>query len=122
MNCKIKSGLQSLIIPLNGEYFDAIQRGEKTEEYRLCNDYWRKRLVGRDYDTIVFTRGYPRRDDDSRRMYFRYGGYSLKRITHRHFGDDPVDVFAIRFYEKPSELDMALESVGMGSVEPGIDG
>jgi hypothetical protein len=86
---------RQLILILTGEYFDAIQRGEKTEEYRLCNDYWRKRLEGRDYDQIVLTRGYAKRDDDSKRMYFRYEGYAIKTITHPHFGDNPVKVFAI---------------------------
>jgi len=88
---------KTLQIALNGEYFDAIQRGDKTEEFRLCTDYWKKRLVGRDYGEIIFTRGYPKRDDESRRMYFNYGGYRIKTITHRHFGPDPVEVFAIRF-------------------------
>lgn len=105
--------MQNLVIPLNGEYFDAIQSGEKTEEYRLCTDYWKKRLVGRHYDEIIFTRGYPKRCDESRRMYFKYGGYRLKTITHKHFGSEPVEVFAIQFYEEPSALDMALYREGM---------
>ncbi|EON7365366.1 ASCH domain-containing protein, partial [Escherichia coli] len=35
----------NLQLAVKGEYFDAMIRGEKTEEYRLCNDYWKKRLV-----------------------------------------------------------------------------
>ncbi|MGK3505658.1 ASCH domain-containing protein, partial [Escherichia coli] len=34
-------------------------RGEKTEEYRLCNDYWNKRLVNRKYYRLIITKGYP---------------------------------------------------------------
>ncbi|WP_252157228.1 ASCH domain-containing protein, partial [Escherichia coli] len=32
----------NLQLAVKGEYFDAMIRGEKTEEYRLCNDYWKK--------------------------------------------------------------------------------
>ena len=107
------SQIDRIVIPLNGEYFDAIQSGEKKEEYRLCTEYWKKRLVKRNYKEIVFTRGYPKRDDESKRMYFRYGGYSIKTITHKHFGGDPVEVFAIRFYEDPTVLDVELHKAGM---------
>ncbi len=32
--------MANLQLAVKGEYFDAMIRGEKTEEYRLCNDYW----------------------------------------------------------------------------------
>ena len=79
-----------------GEYFDAIIRGEKTEEYRLCNDYWNKRIMFREYDRLIITKGYPKRDDSSRRIDVPYDGYEIKTITHPHFGDKPVKVFAIK--------------------------
>ena len=56
-----------LHLNLKGEYFHAIRAGKKVEEYRLYNDYWRKRLEG----------------------------YTIKTIQHPLFGDDPVKVFAI---------------------------
>lgn len=34
--------MANLQLAVKGEYFDAMIRGEKTEEYRLCNDYWNK--------------------------------------------------------------------------------
>ena len=52
--------MPDLILPMNGVYFDQIARGEKMEEYRLDNEYWRKRLIGRAYDNIVLLRGYPK--------------------------------------------------------------
>jgi hypothetical protein len=52
----------NLQLAVKGEYFDAMIRGEKTEEYRLCNDYWNKRLVNRKYDRLIITKGYPKRD------------------------------------------------------------
>ncbi|HFN6802524.1 TPA: hypothetical protein ACHFZX_002678 [Escherichia coli] len=39
---------------------------------------------------------YPKRDDSSRRIDVPYGGYEIKTITHPHFGDKPVKVFAIK--------------------------
>lgn len=36
-----------LHLNLKGEYFHAIRAGKKVEEYRLYNEYWRKRLEGR---------------------------------------------------------------------------
>ena len=84
-----------LTIPVNGVYFDQIKAGTKLEEYRLLTEYWRKRITGRVYDRIVLTRGYPKADDESRRLVLKWRGYKLKRITHPHFGPEPVEVFAI---------------------------
>ncbi|WP_137654445.1 ASCH domain-containing protein [Escherichia albertii] len=66
--------MANLQLSVKGEYFDAMIRGEKTEEYRLCNDYWNKRLVNRKYVRLIITKGYPKRDDS----------------------DKPVKVFAIK--------------------------
>lgn len=43
--------MANLQLAVNGEYFDAMQRGEKVEEYRLVNPYWGNRIFGRDYDS-----------------------------------------------------------------------
>lgn len=88
--------MANLQLAVNGEYFDAMNRGEKTEEYRLLTDYWRKRLVNREYSRLIITRGYPRKDDTSRRIDIPYDGYEIKTITHPHFGAEPVKVFAIK--------------------------
>lgn len=88
--------MADLQLAVNGEYFDAMKRGEKTEEYRLVNPYWGRRLFGRDYDRLIITRGYPRKDDESRRLVMPYDGYEIKTITHKHFGPDPVKVYAIK--------------------------
>lgn len=106
--------MPNLQLALKSEYFDAIKSGEKVEEFRLYNDYWKKRLVGRDYKQIILTKGYPKRDDESRKMYFQYSYYKVKTITHPHFGDEPVKVFAIRVdQELISVLDLELFRAGM---------
>lgn len=103
--------MTDLHLPLKREHFEQIRDGVKTEEYRLFNDYWRRRLtrewppsipgdegkivVNRHYDRIILTLGYPRRDDGSRRIIRPYRWYTIKTIVHPHFGPDPVQVFAI---------------------------
>ena len=87
--------MTDLVLPLKREYFEAIRDGVKPEEFRLANEYWRKRLVGRTYDRIVLTLGYPSRDDTARRIVRPWRGFIEKTITHPHFGNAPVQVFAI---------------------------
>lgn len=88
--------MADLHIPLKGEYFDQIRAGTKPFEYRLRTPYWAKRLVGRTYDNVVFTRGYPKKTDTARRHVEPWRGYIEETINHPHFGPDNVEVFSIR--------------------------
>lgn len=85
-----------LTLPLKAEYFNAIKAGTKAEEFRLRTPFWRKRLEGRTFERIVLTLGYPRRDEESRRLVLPWQGMRETTITHPHFGPDPVEVYAIR--------------------------
>ncbi|MHC0506359.1 ASCH domain-containing protein [Achromobacter aegrifaciens] len=96
--------MSDLFLALKGEYFDAIKARTKTEEYRLVTPYWRKRLVGRSYDHVVLTRGYPKRDDHERRLVLPWRGFDIKIIRHPHFGSDPVKVYAISIHADPPPL------------------
>ncbi|MBB3521103.1 ASCH domain-containing protein [Rhizobium sp. BK456] len=95
--------MTKLHLALKAEYFDAICDGTKPEEYRLANAFWKKRLIvggergilHRSFDGIVLTKGYPKRDDQSRRIELPWRGFIRKTITHPHFGADPVEVYAI---------------------------
>lgn len=84
-----------LQLALKAEYFEAIKSGEKTEEYRECTPFWRKRIEGKSFDRIVLTLGYPKATDDSRRIFLPWRGYVVKEITHPHFNNEPKTVFAI---------------------------
>jgi hypothetical protein len=88
-------GERTLTLSVRGVYFLEIRGGSKSEEYRLFTPFWRKRLEGRTYDRIVVTWGYPKLSDTERRLELAWRGYSLKTITHEHFGPAPVQVFAI---------------------------
>jgi hypothetical protein len=85
----------NLTIAVNGEYFDQIKAGAKTEEFRLCTPYWKKRIE-KYYDKLIITRGYPKNTDTEKRIEFKWRGAVIKTITHKHFGDNPVAVYAIR--------------------------
>ena len=91
-----------LVLPLKAEYFNAIKDGSKPVEYRLDTPYWRRRLVGRSYDRIVLTLGYPKKSDTARRLEFPWRGATETRIVHAHFGAAPVQVFAIPLKKDPS--------------------
>jgi hypothetical protein len=85
-----------LRLNLKAFYFDQIAAGEKSEEYRLVTAYWTKRLAGKSFDGIDLLNGYPKADDASRRLERPWLGYEIKTIEHPHFGERPVQVFAIR--------------------------
>lgn len=85
-----------LTLRLKAVYFHQIRDGVKPFEFRRCTDYWRKRLAGRTYDRIVLTLGYPARNDATRQLQRPWRGLEIQTITHPHFGDEPVEVFAIR--------------------------
>lgn len=91
-----------LHLALKAEYFEAIKSGEKVDEFRLFNRYWRKRLTDledgspKQFDGIVLTLGYPKADDLSKRIERPWRGFEIRRITHPLFGKLPVRVFAIK--------------------------
>lgn len=85
----------NLQIAVNGEYFDQIKAKTKPFEYRLNNTFWQRRLVGRDYDRLILTRGYPKKGDPDRTLNFPYKGYEMQTISHKHFQNKEEEVFAI---------------------------
>jgi hypothetical protein len=95
LHTPLNTAKRQLVLHLKGEYFDAIKSGEKTEEYRLQTTYWFRRLH-QPLDEIVLYRGYPKVTDTGRVIRRPWMGFEPKRITHPHFGDKPVDVYAIK--------------------------
>ena len=87
--------MATLTLSLKAEYFNAIKAGTKREEFRLQNDYWKRRLEGREFDAIELTLGYPKRGDVGRRMTLPWRGLRKTTIQHAHFGPCPVNVYAI---------------------------
>lgn len=50
------------------------------------------------------TPGYPSRDDASRRLVLPWRGMRNARITHPHFGLEPVEVYAISVDARHGDL------------------
>lgn len=88
--------MKTLTLSLKREYFEAIRDGSKTEEYRLCTPYWRKRIEKSRYDHIVLTLGYPKESDAARRIELPWRGFEVKTIVHSQFGAGRVQVYAIK--------------------------
>ena len=88
--------MKTLTLNLKREYFEQIKSGIKTEEYRACTPYWSKRLEGKTFDKIVIKLGYPKNSEIEKILEFKYLGYDIKTIKHKHFGDDSVKVYSIK--------------------------
>lgn len=91
-----------LILPVKRKWFDRIKDGTKQVEYRLVNDYWIQRVKDRDYDRVIITLGYPKRDDQDRRIVFPWNGYYMSTIHHEEWDYKPRLVYAIRLTPNPS--------------------
>ncbi|WP_321276946.1 ASCH domain-containing protein [Thiomicrorhabdus indica] len=90
--------MKTLHLNLKQKWFEQIKSGEKTEEYRIRNNYWNKRLE-KDYDQVVIKLGYPAKTDTSRVMIFECKGIVEKCVTHEEFGYG-VHVYAIQLGER----------------------
>ena len=96
--------MKDLVLNLKGEYFDQIKAGSKEFEYRLQSEFWKKRLYEpypkssfqKMFGRIVIRKGYPKAGDSEREIIRPYRGFITDKITHPHFGPDPVWVYAIR--------------------------
>lgn len=84
-----------LTLRLKEKWWNQIKCGEKTEELRVATDYWRKRIVGREYDEIHLWMGYPPKTDVHRLIRREWDGYEERVIVHEEFGDEEVVVLAI---------------------------
>lgn len=88
--------MTDLTLSVKLEYFLEIKSGRKVEEFRQINDFWKKRIVGRTFDRVIITHGYPKKGDPERTLYFPWRGYRELLLTHPLFGIVPVAVFAIK--------------------------
>lgn len=85
----------NLILPVKRKWFEQIESGEKTEEYRIDNEYWQKRIIGKSFEKVIITLGYPKREDSSRRLEFPWNGYVMRSVVSEEWGNKPVRVFTM---------------------------
>ncbi len=88
--------MKTLVLPVKRRWFDDIKSGVKDNEYRLDNEYWRKRLIGKTFDRVVVTLGYPPKACHERRLEFPWNGYGMETVISDEWGGEPRRVFAIR--------------------------
>ena len=81
-----------LILNLKEIYYRQIESGEKTHEYREVKPYWEKRLRY-PYQGIQIRLGYPKADDESRILKFKWS--TPFKTTKNLMGEGIKEVFAI---------------------------
>ena len=81
------------------EYWYQVKEGNKNKEYRIVKPYWVTRLQ-KSYDLIHYHLGYTKNI-----LVFKYTGYIKMVITHKEFGESPVNVFAIDLTKKVRDLE-----------------
>lgn len=59
---------KTLYLTLKKQWFDLINSGMKTEEYREIKPYWQKRLDDKHYEIVEFRNGYQK---DAPKMIFQ---------------------------------------------------
>jgi len=90
----------NLVLHLKRKQWEQIRDGIKVYEYRRATDYWKKRLVGREYDEVHLLLGYPKRGDTSRLLRRRWNGVATGvHVLCEELGDKFVRVFGINVSE-----------------------
>lgn len=109
-----------LYLPLKKEWFDMIKSGEKTEEYRSITQYWIKRLTDiesheheintlvmtgqpvpkKEFKSIHFTLGYPKRDDKERNMEFEFKGIEIGKGKEEWGAKNGFEYFIIKIGDR----------------------
>lgn len=70
-----------LYLPLKKEWYEMIERGVKTEEYREIKPYWSKRLTGYDHPLFSIRKGYQQANQNGyTHVKFSYG-YTKRTMT-----------------------------------------
>ena len=96
--------LKTLVLPLKKEWYEMIECGVKTEEYRECKPYWNKRLmrkvwnfadnslcdIPKKFDAVKFSYGYTKRT-----MTFECKGITIDK-GRKEWGAPDNDVFIIK--------------------------
>ena len=106
--------MATLYLSLKKKWFDKIKSGEKLEEYREFNEFWNKRLLWTNkypeelreefngfliFDSLVFTLGYPKAGDTSRRLEFKNPKIKIGE-GRPEWGAEPGKLYFVITWEK----------------------
>lgn len=84
-----------LTLRLKEGWWQQIRQGIKTEELRADTTFYRRMLIGRDYDEIHLWLGYPPKTELSKRLRFAWRGAQIVVRQHPFFGPHPVSMITI---------------------------
>ena len=79
-----------LNLVLTHKWYDMIDSGVKTEEYREIRPFWHNRIVGKEYTHVCFHRGYTKTT-----MLFEMGGITMGK-GKSEWGAPDKPVFIIK--------------------------
>lgn len=103
--------IKTLTLTIAEPWFSMIRDGKKREEYREINRYWTARLVAAmvpftgtvlsftNFDTLVFTLGYPKADDTERRLEFNKPKIRIDE-GRPEWGAEPGKMYFVISWEK----------------------
>lgn len=110
----MKKKSTTLTLSLKRKWFDLIKSGVKLEEYREYNEYWGARFFVRepgfkdwihvrmDYTDLVFTLGYPKKDDMSRRLVFKNPRIQI-RTGKPEWGAEPGKTYFVITWDSAND-------------------
>jgi len=81
-----------LFLILKSKWFYKIKSGEKKYEYRIINDYWEKRIENKNYDFILFQKGYSTKE----RFKIEYLGFEKIELKHELFSELIANVYSLK--------------------------
>lgn len=98
--------MKILDLVLKAKWYDMIESGEKTEEYRIIKPYWEKRLL--DYKSLIKSYKENRQEFLFRKLFF----------TQKAFVDKICDRFprgydAVRFHYGYTKRTMIFQCLGI---------
>lgn len=103
----------TLTLSLKRKWFEMIRDGVKLEEYREIKPHWKNRFAFEpheenwknqdvyfyEFDKLVFTMGYPKADDTSRRLEFKNPKIRFGE-GRPEWGAEPGKIYFVIIWEK----------------------
>lgn len=86
--------MKKLFLILQTQYFNEIEMGVKTSEYRLMTEYWLNRLTRYEFTHVTFQLGYAK---NAKRITKEIIEIDIVTLEHEFFGRIPTEVFEIKF-------------------------
>ena len=100
--------MKILHLHVTRKHFDQIKSGNKKEEYRAWNIYWKKRIIGVPFEAVEIYHGYPKAGAGER-IIFAWDGYEKKILEVKLYKKGLFLYFAISLNGKIIEGEKPLQ-------------